>query len=73
MRNGVVSEAIAPSAVGGINICSSRFAGGNLMNRSRVLGLLAIVLALALLASTALAGAKIPEKKRGHGPTPVVL
>jgi hypothetical protein len=66
-------EAIAPSAVGGMNVSSRTIRRGNLMNRSRVLGLLAVVLALALLASTALAGAKIPEKKRGHGPTPVVL
>jgi hypothetical protein len=44
------------------------------MNRSRVLGLLAlIILGLALLASAALAGAKIPEKKHGRGPTPVML
>jgi hypothetical protein len=39
------------------------------MNRSRVLGLLAlIILTLALFASTALAGAKTPEKKGGHWP-----
>jgi hypothetical protein len=34
------------------------------MNRSRIVGLAAvIILAVALLASTALAGAKAPEKK----------
>jgi hypothetical protein len=44
------------------------------MNRTRTIVLAALlILALALLASTALAGARTPEKGSGWDPTPVDL
>jgi hypothetical protein len=44
------------------------------MNRSRILVLMALtVLVVALFASTALAGAKTPEKGWGWDPVPVDL
>jgi hypothetical protein len=47
---------------------------GDFMNRTRVLVLAALVtVLLALLASTALAGAKDPEKGGGWDPVPVDL